>query len=105
MSCSKECADLVTMFVEVLQGEWQSKYDLLESTWQNKLDMYTVQWNNKMQDLKSENQKLRKELEKHLSHESNKLFDIIENPDAESEVSDEEVEEPEIIEDVPTLME
>ena len=105
---SKQCADLIQMFVELLQEEWQSKYDLLKEL--HAKDVC---------ELKRENKELRQQLEK---LESNR----VENPDAESEVSDADLEdleqlkedledledqeedadapEPEIIEDVPSLM-
>ena len=105
MSCTKECADLVTMFVELLQGEWQSKYDLLKEL--HEKDATLRDHCRSLCELKRENKELRQKLEKLLSRESNRLFDIVENPDAESEVSDAEdadAPEPEIIEDVPSLM-
>jgi hypothetical protein len=100
MSCTKECADLVTMFVELLQGEWQCKYDLLKELYEK--DVCRLERENKELRQKIINDHCNSVTEKNLQKVS---YEHACPPD-ESEDSDEEVEdpEPEIIEDVPTLM-
>lgn len=126
---SKQCADLVTMFVEMLQNEWQSKYDLLESTWQSKYDMLRESKYDllrQVQELKLQNKELREKLEvaeqegTHTGTDDASLrqwcrdnwFLELGVEDAESEEQDndtdleQEIEDPEpdIIESVPSLM-
>lgn len=95
MSCSKECADLVTMFVEVLQCEWQSKYDLLKELHEKDVC-----------ELRRQNKQLRKILNEHCNSVAEYNLQKVAYTPVDSEDSDSTVEdaEPEIIEDVPTLM-
>lgn len=101
---SKQCADLVTMFVEMLQNEWQSKYDLLESTWQSKYDMLRESKYDllrQVHELKLQNKELREKLEVAEQVEDAESEEQDNDTDLEQEIED---PEPEIIETVPSLM-